>query len=262
LGLESSPKGVEYNGSQVSIRIFPAGIDVDEVKKFTQTPSVLEKLANFKEMFSNKKVILGRDKTDQVNGVKHKLLAFEKFLQMFPEYRNKIVLVQVTSPPPNELPKIASQVTELVSKINAQFGSLEFTPVRHFHQHLDQEEYIALLKLADVALVTSVRDSMNATCLEFIVCQEEGHSPLILSEFSGTAGSLSASLLVNPWDYKGVAQTMHDALSMSREEKANRHQQLYDQVVCHSASYWSHNFVKELVFYSLIILYQYTVSHD
>jgi trehalose-6-phosphate synthase len=34
-----------------------------------------------------------------------------------------------------------------------------------------------------------------------VICQEENHGTLILSEFTGTAGSLSAALLVNPWDY-------------------------------------------------------------
>lgn len=108
--------------------------------------------------------------------------------------------------------------------------------MRHFHQHLDQEEYFALLTLADSALVTSVRDSMTLMALEFIVCQENNYSPLILSEFTGTSGSLSAALLVNPWDYMGVAQSINEALSMSREEKFCKHQ-VYPDTLYNSISH-------------------------
>ena len=169
-------------------------------------------------------MIIGRDKLDQINGVRQKLLSFEKFLQNYPEWRNKVVLIQVTTPPPHEIPKLESQVSELVSRINGQYGSLEFSPVRHYHQHLDQDEYFALLALADASLVTTVRDSMNLMALEFIVCQDGNHSPLIISEFTGTSGSLSAALLVNPWDYLGVAQCINEALCMSKEEKLSKHQ--------------------------------------
>lgn len=66
---------------------------------------------------------LYRDKTDQVNGVKHKLMAFERFLSMYPEWKTRVVLIQVTIPPPIELPKINSQITEQVSKINTTYGT-------------------------------------------------------------------------------------------------------------------------------------------
>jgi trehalose-6-phosphate synthase len=88
-----------------------------------------------------------------------------------------------------------------VSRINSTYGSLEFSPVHYHHHHLDQDDYFALLSVADTALITSVRDGMNTTSHEFVACQQENHGPLILSEFTGTAGSLSAAILVNPWDY-------------------------------------------------------------
>ena len=98
--------------------------------------------------------------------------------------------------------RLETKVSDLVSRINGRHGSLEFAPVYHYHHHIDKDEYYALLTIADVALITSVRDGMNTTSHEYVVCQKENHGPLILSEFTGTAGSLSAALLVNPWDYR------------------------------------------------------------
>ncbi|KAG0352327.1 threalose-6-phosphate phosphatase, partial [Gamsiella multidivaricata] len=55
------------------------------------------------------------------------------------------------------------------------------------------------------------------------MCQSENHGPLILSEFTGTAGSLGGALMVNPWDYQGVARVIYDALHLSEEDKRTRH---------------------------------------
>ena len=152
-------------------------------------------------MYAGKHIIFGRDKLDHIKGIQHKLAAFEKFMIMYPEFKKEVVLIQVTSPSQRENSKLESKVSELVSRINGTYGSLEFAPVHHYHQHLDVDDYFALLGSADIGLITSTRDGMNTTSHEFVICQEENHGTLILSEFTGTAGSLSAALLVNPWDY-------------------------------------------------------------
>ncbi|TPX38339.1 hypothetical protein SmJEL517_g00320 [Synchytrium microbalum] len=246
LGLESSPKGVEYKGMLVTVATFPIGIDIHRVEARRKMASVQDKMAIIRDMYAGKKIIIGRDKLDHIKGIQHKLNAFERFMIMYPEFLGKVVLIQVTTPPQREQPKLEAKVSELVSRINGTFGSLEFSPVHHFHQHLDQDEYFALLSVADTALITSVRDGMNTTSHEFVACQQENLGPLILSEFTGTAGSLSAAMLVNPWDYVGVANAIHEALTMSQEEKFNKQQQLYDHVVNHTALFWAASFVSQL----------------
>lgn len=113
----------------------------------------------------------------------------------------QVVLIQVVSTPHIQSVKLETQISELVSKINGTYGSVQFTPVHYFHHNIKKEEYFALLSLADVALITSMRDGMNTTSHEFVVCQKKTHSPLILSEFTGTSGSLSAAIHVNPCDF-------------------------------------------------------------
>ena len=41
--------------------------------------------------------MLGVDRLDLIKGIPQKLLAFEKFLQEHPEWRDKVLLVQVSS---------------------------------------------------------------------------------------------------------------------------------------------------------------------
>ncbi|KAI9493872.1 glycosyltransferase family 20-domain-containing protein [Zychaea mexicana] len=249
LGYESTLVGVNANSHQVSVGTFPIGIDVDRVNRFRKQPGVQPKMDAIRSMYAGKKIIIGRDKLDQTKGVLQKLRSFEQFLHDYPEWRNQVVLIQVTTPTVHGANKLESKVSELVSQINGIYGSLEFTPVHHYHQDIDRDEYYALLSAADVGLITSVRDGMNTTSFEFIICQheQERYSPLILSEFTGTAGSLSAAMMVNPWDFAGVAKAINEALSMTPEEKLTRHMQLYEHVTAHTASFWAHSFVKQLV---------------
>jgi trehalose 6-phosphate synthase/phosphatase len=88
--------------------------------------------------------------------------------------------VQVSTPSPSENANTERQISEIISKINGMFGSLEFLPVHHYHHNLDEEEYYALLCVADVALLTPLRDGMNTTSHEFVACQKENQGVLIL----------------------------------------------------------------------------------
>lgn len=42
-----------------------------------------------------RQVMLGVDRLDMIKGIPQKLLAFEKFLHEHPEWRDKVLLVQV-----------------------------------------------------------------------------------------------------------------------------------------------------------------------
>ncbi|CAG8471397.1 13987_t:CDS:10 [Racocetra persica] len=229
LGYESTPSGVDAKGSLVSVGPFPIGIDAERVEKQRKNPEVAPKIAALKELHSGKKIIVGRDKLDLVKGVIQKLHAFEKFLSEYPEWQHK------------------RRVAELIAHINGTYGSLNYTPVHHLHSLIEQDEYYALLSVADIGLITSVRDGMNTTSLEYVMCQQENYGPLILSEFTGMAGSLGAAIMVNPWDYSGVAKAINDALTMSYEEKQNKHMQLYRHVTIHTAQFWAKSFIKELI---------------
>ncbi len=249
-GFDASYNSVEsYNGHVTSISYNPIGIDADKITKDCTAPGVQPKIDVIKTMYKDKKIIVGRDKLDIVRGVLQKLQAFKKFLEEFPEWRGKVVLIQVTAPALNDSPKLERQVAELVSQINSEFGSLNFTPVHHYHQIIERDEYFALLSIADLALITSVRDGMNTTSMEFIICQEQlKKSPLVLSEFTGTAGRMRSAIQVNPWNIWGVAKAIDYGLRLSQEECVARHNQLYNQVTLHTSHTWAATLVKQLAY--------------
>jgi trehalose 6-phosphate synthase/phosphatase len=50
---------------------------------------VKEKMEIIRNLFNGKRIIVGRDTMDHIKGVKHKLFAFQRFLEMHPEWHNK-----------------------------------------------------------------------------------------------------------------------------------------------------------------------------
>lgn len=246
----SDAGGVECYGTRVEVGVFPIGIDAKKVGSMAFCPAVDEKVKALKKMYAGKKLIVGRDRLDSVRGVTQKLMAFDRFLELYPDWREKVVLIQVTSPTStteddagDSETKIASRVNEWVSRIHGTYGNLGYEPVQHFPQYLSQDEYFALLRAADIGLITSVRDGMNTTSLEYVVCQRENNGPLILSEFSGTAGSLKDAIHINPWDLSGVADELNNALTMSDENRQSMQKSLHDHVTNKNVQNWISSFL-------------------
>ncbi|GEQ69580.1 hypothetical protein JCM33374_g3252 [Metschnikowia sp. JCM 33374] len=249
LGYEVTKDSVLVYGTTISVESLPIGIDTKRLEHdaFSSELGVDEKVKALRSCYPDKKIIIGRDRLDLVRGVPQKLQAFEMFLHMFPEWRQKVVLVQVSSPGYSDDSKVEKKVSELVSSINSRFGSFNHTPILHYQIRINRDEYLALLRVADLALTTSVRDGMNTTSLEFVVCQQRKKSPLILSEFTGTASVLKDAILVNPWDSVGVARTINRCLSMSEDEKVKLEDTLYKTVARNTIQSWTSTFLEHLI---------------
>lgn len=194
--------------------------------------------------------MLGVDRLDMIKGIPQKILAFEKFLEENPYWRDKVVLLQIAVPTRTDVPeyqKLTSQVHEIVGRINGRFGTLTAVPIHHLDRSLDFHALCALYAATDVALVTSLRDGMNLVSYEFVACQELKKGVLILSEFAGAAQSLGAgAILVNPWNITEVAASIGQALNMSAEEREKRHRHNFLHVTTHTAQEWAETFVSEL----------------
>jgi len=84
--------------------------------------------------------------------------------------------------------------------------------------------------------------------MEFILCQDKTNkSPLVLSEFMGTASSFQSALQINPHDLLGVADAINKGLIMSEAEKEERHSHLFSSVVGHTSHTWAATIVKQLL---------------
>lgn len=184
LQLEATPKGIQLESGFVTVSPFPIGIDVRSLNAKRRNPAVAEWVTRLRERYEGKKVIVGRDKLDWIKGVRQKLLAFEVFLNEHPEWVGEVVLIQVALATTEENEEIG-EATDVVARINNKYSTLTYQPVVFLHvQDITFSQYIALLTVADAFLASSLREGMNLTSHEYVVCQEARYRPLILSEFT------------------------------------------------------------------------------
>jgi trehalose 6-phosphate synthase/phosphatase len=246
-GYETTPTEVTVHSFTSNIVTLPLGIDNKRLEYDAFTSEVEEKIKALKELNKNRKIIIGRDRLDSVRGVVQKLQAFELFLDIYPEWIDKVVLIQVSYTPFYHSFKLEKKVNEIISNINRKYSSLNYSPVLHYNMRIDKAEYFGLLRVADLCLITSIRDGMNTTALEYIVCQKLKCSPLILSEFSGTTTVLQNSIQVNPWDSVGVANAINESLLLSNERKKSIENNLYDAVVQNTNKDWTTKVISNLL---------------
>ncbi|RKP13453.1 glycosyltransferase family 20-domain-containing protein [Piptocephalis cylindrospora] len=249
LHAETTPTSVRVGDTVVAVGIHPIGIDVPSLEAKLAQPTVQDTAKSLREKYAGYRVVVGRDKLDASKGVKQKFEAFETFLEMYPEWVGKVVLIQIgliNAAGAEHL--VARPVSDIAQRINARFGDLTYRPVVFLHQDIAFEQYLALLTVADAFMVTSVRDGMNLTCHEFIVAQKDtGHSPLLVSEFVGTYGSFGASLRLNPWDRQETARVLHGALTMTDPVERERHWgPCWEYVRKHTAKYWIKSLMEEV----------------
>ncbi|EAQ83589.1 hypothetical protein CHGG_09993 [Chaetomium globosum CBS 148.51] len=220
LSTTTTPNGVDWNGRFVTVGAFPIGIDPE-------------------------KFIEGLKKEN----VQNRIAALKLFLTEHPEWIGKIVLVQVAVPSRQDVEEyqnLRAVVNELVGRINGKFGTIEFMPIHFLHQSVTFDELTALYAVSDVCLVSSTRDGMNLVSYEYIATQRERHGVMILSEFTGAAQSLNGSLIVNPWNTEELANAIHDAVTMSPQQRATNFRKLERYVFKYTSAWWGQSFVTEL----------------
>lgn len=241
---ESTTEGVSFGERFVNVTSSPIGIDPVALSKAREEQEVAEWVSVLKERYKGKRLIVARDNLDHVRGVRQKLLAYELFLNKYPEWRENVVLLQVATST-TENSELLATVADITTRIDAQFSTLAHQPVLFLMQDMSFTQYVALLSAADVLMITSLREGMGLTAQEFVFCQDGAlcdskHGPVILSEFTGTAAVFGGNhLSVNPWDYQQCADTIKKALEMDDGSKKQRFDNLHRIVMHYTGGYWA-----------------------
>ena len=158
-----------------------------------------------------------------------------------------------------DLEAIEAEIRESYNRINGEFGRSGYSPVVFIDRDVSSVEKSAYYTIAECVVVTAVRDGMNLTPYEYIVCRQgtprlesssevtgPKKSMLVVSEFIGCSPSLSGAIRVNPWNVEATAEAMNEAISMSDQEKQLRHEKHYRYVSTHDVAYWSKSFIQDL----------------
>jgi len=214
------------------------------------TPKAEEQIQRIHRRSMASSQIIGVDRLDYSKGLPDRLRAFRRLLELYPENRKAVTLMQI-SPPTREdvaaYSDIRQELEGLSGAINGEYSDFDWTPVRYIHRAIPRDTLAALFRGSNVGLVTPLRDGMNLVAKEYVAAQDEDNpGVLVLSRFAGAAEDLVEAILVNPYDTDEVALALQRALTMRIEERRERHQALIGRVREHDVTNWRESFLDKL----------------
>jgi trehalose 6-phosphate synthase/phosphatase len=233
----------------VKVDAFPMGIDYERFSLAADSLETKREMERIRGQIGPRQIILSVDRMDYTKGLIQRLEAFDLFLSKFPKYRGKVTFVLkaiASRAGVTQYQELKSQLDELVGRVNGKYGSLEWMPVWYLFRFLPESMLIALYRLADVALLTPVRDGMNLIAKEFIATKTDQNGVLILSELAGAAQELQEALIVNPNNLVQMANAIRSGLEMPKEEQQKRLVLMQSRMRNYNVVRWAEDFIEGL----------------
>ena len=201
------------------------------------------------ELGNPRRIFLGVDRLDYTKGLIHRIRAFGELFEAGDLDPDHDVFVQVASPSREnvaEYVKLRDEIELMVGRINGDVSRIGRPPILYLHSSYPRLAMAAMYSVADVMVVTPLRDGMNLVCKEYVACRTDQTGALVLSEFAGAAEELRQAYLVNPYDLNGMKSTLLRAANASRREKQRRMRALRKQIFEHDINRWADNFLTDL----------------
>ena len=240
---------VKHRGRETHVAALPIGIVPDAFQESPE-PAVVEEIEGMMRTLGEAKLVLGVDRLDYTKGIPERLQAFGRMLEMFPEWRGKVSLVQISVPSRADVPLYAEQratIESIVGRLNGEFGEATWIPVRYLYRSYGKQQLAQLYRSAAVGYVTPLRDGMNLVAKEYEAAQDpEDPGVLLLSQFAGAAVEMQDAVLTNPYHIDGMARDLDRALRMQRDERKARHTKLLATVQRSNAVTWAESFLDAL----------------
>ncbi|MHA1279944.1 MAG: bifunctional alpha,alpha-trehalose-phosphate synthase (UDP-forming)/trehalose-phosphatase [Candidatus Helarchaeota archaeon] len=249
LGIESKLGQIQIKDRIIKVDTFPLGIDFPKYFKSSQNQEVQKEIHEIQKQIGNHKVIFSIDRLDYTKGIPQRLEAFDYFLKRHPEYRKEVTFICVAVPSRtiiDHYQELKRKTNELVGKINGQYGDIGWTPIWYLNKRIPFNKLVALYNVADVALITPLRDGMNLVAKEYIATKRDGKGILILSETAGAAQELSEALIVNTNNKEEIAEALNTAFRLPVHEQIKRNRSMQTRLRQYDASRWASEFINAL----------------
>ncbi|MGH7355492.1 MAG: alpha,alpha-trehalose-phosphate synthase (UDP-forming) [Candidatus Rokuibacteriota bacterium] len=192
---------------------------------------------------------VGVERVDYTKGLPERFRALQRFFERRPEYKGRVVFVQLGAPSRLKIPRYAAleaEVEATISEINGALGTRTWRPILYLKGHHERTDIWPFYRHADFCMVTSLHDGMNLVAKEFVSVRDDEDGVLILSRFTGAARELVDALLVNPYDVDETADAIRAAVEMDREDRRGRMARMRFAVREHNIYRWAGFLLNEL----------------
>ncbi|MDY7030623.1 MAG: bifunctional alpha,alpha-trehalose-phosphate synthase (UDP-forming)/trehalose-phosphatase [Thermodesulfobacteriota bacterium] len=249
MGYENSLGQINADDRIIRVDAFPMGIDYERFSKAGLNPEVQKETIKLEKKLHNRKVVLSIDRLDYTKGIPQRLNAFAAFLERHPEYSEKVNFVLVALPSRTQVEHyrlLKKEVDEFIGRINGDYGTIGWMPIWYLYRFLDFPVLAALYSIADVAVVTPLRDGMNLIAKEYLATRTDGKGVLILSEMAGASQELGEALIVNPNNNEELIEALGKALIMTEEKQRERNRVMQSRIRRYHVGRWSQEFLDRL----------------
>jgi trehalose 6-phosphate synthase/phosphatase len=248
MGHENEFGTISIQDRLVMVDNFPMGVDAQNIITLLQQKSAKKDIKKFQRTvgIKDRKVILSVDRLDYSKGIPQRLLAFENFLSKHPEWREKLIYIMLCVPSRTKVRDYAllkQEVESLVGRINGRFGNPDWMPIYYLYRSFPFKRLLPLYAIADIALVTPVRDGMNLVAKEYVAARTDGSGVLILSGTAGAEAELGEALVVNVYSREAIVDALLQALEMSEEEQLRRMQTMRRRIFDYDIHRWTRSFI-------------------
>lgn len=231
------------------VRSFPISVDIainssvdkDETEEITKICKEFE--------LDNKIIALGVDRIDYTKGLAERMMAVDRFLEKYPDYRGKFVFIQLGAPSRTHIKKyhdLMGELDELAERINWKYKNDEWKPIIYLRRHFSPEEIKPFYRIADICIVSSLHDGMNLVAKEYIASKNDLNGTLILSKFTGAARELNDAIQINPYSPEEFADSIKLAADMPPSEKERRMENMRKIIADNNIYKWAGSIITEL----------------
>ena len=229
---------------------FPISIDDIEFENYGKQAVKSTWYKRLHKHPGNRRWVLGVDRLDYSKGIAERFLSFKRLLERYPDYRNHVTLIQIAPLSRSEVPeykKIRAELESLSGHINGSFAQYDWLPINYMNRSFTRTQLAAFYRTSRIGLITPLRDGMNLVAKEYVASQNpDNPGVLVLSRFAGAARELNAALIVNPFDYDGVADAIAQGLEMPLDERKERWRTMREVLRKNSLAKWRDNFINAL----------------
>ena len=240
---------VVRSNKETFIRAFP--ISVDGYISGT-LPGIDTKQIDMirKEFLLEDKIVgLGVDRIDYTKGIIEKILAIDRFLEKYPQYKNKFVFIQLAAPSRTHIKRyheLMAEIDELVEKKNWKYSDGDWKPIIYLKRHFSPEEIRPYYSMSSLCIVSSLHDGMNLVAKEYVASKTDLNGALILSRLTGAARELVDAVQINPYSIEEFADAIKFALELPDEERKKRMENMRKIISENNVYRWAGNIITEL----------------
>lgn len=249
LGVSSSGGVIEYRQRTVKVSAYPIGVDYAKFRAQLDTKETKDALKQLQASYETQKLILSVDRLDYSKGIPERLEAFRLLLEQRPKYRGKIKLLMIAVPSRTGVEAyqhLRDEIEKTVSRINGTYGTVDWAPISYQFQNRPFSEIVALYALADVMLVTPIRDGMNLVAKEYVASKKRRGGVLILSEMAGAIDELPEAISINPNNAQSVVDALGQALTMPVRQQKERLAAMQARLSEATVQQWGQEFMRDL----------------